>query len=154
MFFYFIFYLLFIFIMKSIKKIIKIQAIGGKATPAPPLGPVLGEAGINISAFISQFNEATLDKMGEKLPVEIIVYEDRSFDFKIKKPLASTLLRKAANIDKGSSEPNRKKVGRITEAKLRELAEEKIEDLNANTIENAMNILRGTAQSMGIEIVS
>lgn len=139
---------------KPIKKIIKIQAVGGQATPAPPLGPVLGEAGINIGAFTSQFNESTKDKMGEKLPVEIIVYEDRSFDFKVKKPLASALLRKAANIQKGSSEPNRNKVGSITEAKLRELAEEKIEDLNANTVEAAMEILKGSARSMGIEIIN
>jgi len=139
--------------MKPIRKILKIQAPAGKATPAPPLGPVLGGAGVNIGQFISQFNEATKVLSGETLPVQITVYEDSSFEFTIKKPLASALLRKAANVDKGSAEPNRTKVGKISRAKVEELAKEKMEDLNANSLEAAVKILEGTARSMGIEIV-
>ncbi|MBI3335713.1 MAG: 50S ribosomal protein L11 [Candidatus Portnoybacteria bacterium] len=138
---------------KPIRKVIKIQAPAGQATPAPPLGPVLGGAGINIGQFISQFNEATKVRSGEVLPVQITVYEDSSFEFTIKKPLASALLKKAANVEKGSGEPNRAKVGKVSRAKLEELAKEKMEDLNADTIEAAVKILEGTARSMGIEIV-
>lgn len=138
---------------KTIKKIVKVQVTGGQATPAPPLGPVLGGAGVNIGQFISQFNEATRDKMGQVLPAEITVYEDNTFEFRIKKPLASALLAKAAGIEKGSGQPNRAKVGKISRAKLEELAKEKLEDLNTTTIEAAVKILEGTARSMGIEIV-
>lgn len=138
---------------KAIKKVVKVQVTGGTATPAPPLGPVLGGAGINIGQFISKFNEATQDKRGQVLPVEITVYEDSTFEFRIKKPLASALLIKAAGIEKGSGQPNREKVGKISRATLEELAKEKQEDLNANTVEAAMNILAGTARSMGIDIV-
>lgn len=138
---------------KAVKKVVKVQVTGGSATPAPPLGPVLGGSGINIGQFIARFNESTQDRRGQTLPVEIIVYEDSSFDFRIKKPLASALLLKAAGIEKGSGQPNREKVGKITRAKLEELAKEKQEDLNATTPQAAMNILAGTARSMGIEIV-
>lgn len=137
---------------KAIKKIVKVQVTGGKATPAPPLGPVLGGAGVNIGQFISQFNEATRDQMGQVLPAEITVYEDNTFEFRIKKPLASALLLKAAGIEKGSGQPNRAKVGKISRATLEELAKEKMEDLNATTIEAATKILEGTAMSMGITI--
>lgn len=137
---------------KVIKKIVKVQVTGGKATPAPPLGPVLGGAGVNIGQFISQFNEATRDQMGQVLPTEITVYEDNTFEFRIKKPLASALLLKAAGIEKGSGQPNRAKVGKISRATLEELAKEKMEDLNATTIEAATKILEGTAMSMGITI--
>lgn len=139
--------------MKSIKKIVKVQVIGGQATPAPPLGPVLGGAGVNIGQFISQFNEATRDRMGQALPAEITVYEDNTFEFRIKKPLASALLIKAAGIEKGSGQPNRAKVGKVSRATLEELAQEKLEDLNATTVDAAVKILEGTARSMGIEIV-
>lgn len=138
--------------MKLIRKVLKVQVPAAKATPAPPLGPVLGGAGVNIGQFISQFNEATRDRMGQTLPVEITVYEDSSFDFKLKKPLASALLLKAAGIEKGSGEPNRNKVGKISKSKLEELAKEKMEDLNAGSLETAVKILEGQARSMGIEI--
>jgi len=139
--------------MKAIKKVLKVQVTGGAATPAPPLGPVLGGAGVNIGQFISRFNEATQDRRGQTLPVELTVFEDSSFEFRIKKPLASALLLKAAGVQKGSGQPNRVKVGKISRAKLQELAEEKMEDLNAHTIEAAAKILEGTARNMGIEIV-
>lgn len=138
---------------KAIRKILKVQVTGGQATPAPPLGPVLGGAGVNIGQFISQFNEATKDKMGQVLPIELTVYEDSTFEFRVKKPLASALLLKAAGIEKGSGEPNRTKVGKISKAKLAELAEEKMEDLNTDSEEAAAKILEGTARNMGIEIV-
>ncbi len=139
--------------MKAIRKILKVQVTGGQATPAPPLGPVLGGAGINIGQFISQFNEATKDKMGQVLPVELTVYEDSTFEFRVKKPLASALLLKAAGIEKGSGEPNRIKVGKISRAKLEELAREKLEDLNTDRVDAAAKILEGTARNMGIEVV-
>ncbi len=138
---------------KPIKKIVKVQVTAGKATPAPPLGPVLGGAGVNIGQFISQFNEATKEFMGQTLPVEITVFQDSTFEFKLKKPLASALLLKAAKIEKGSGQPNRQKVGKISRTVLEELAKEKMEDLNATTLAGAANILAGTARSMGIEIV-
>jgi len=139
--------------MPKVKKQLKVQVTAGKATPAPPLGPILGGAGVNIGQFISQFNDATKDKMGQVLPVEITVYEDSSFTFRLKKPLASTLLLKAAGAEKGSAEPNRKKVGKVARAVLEELAKEKMEDLNAASVQAAVNILKGTARSMGIEII-
>jgi len=138
--------------MKAIKTIIKLQIPAGKANPAPPVGPALGQHGINIGDFVNKFNEATKEMGSDIVPVEIIVYEDRTFDFKLKTPPASDLLRKAAGIEKGSGTPHSKKVGSITKAQIKEIAERKIEDLNANDIEAAEKIIRGTARSMGIEI--
>lgn len=137
---------------KKIKTIIKLQISAGKATPAPPVGPALGQHGLNIGDFVNKFNEATKNKGTDIIPVEITVYEDRTFDFKLKTPPASDLLRKAAGIEKGSGSPLKNKVGKITKAKVREIAEKKMEDLNANDIEGAMKIIEGTARSMGITI--
>jgi len=138
--------------MKPIKKIIKLQIPAGQANPAPPVGTALGPAGINIGQFCQQFNDATKEKMGSIIPAEITVYEDRTFDFKLKTPPASDMLRKAAGISKGSGDPLKNKVGKITKQQLREIAESKKEDLNATTIEAAEKIIAGTARSMGIEI--
>ncbi|MCK4781702.1 50S ribosomal protein L11 [Candidatus Parcubacteria bacterium] len=138
--------------MKEIKAIIKLQIPAAKATPAPPVGPALAQHGLNIAEFCQKFNDATKAHSGFKIPVEIIVYEDRTYDFKIKQPLASALLKKAAGIEKGSGEPNKTKVAKITKAQLKEVAEKKMADLNANDIEAAMKILEGTAKNMGIEI--
>ncbi len=137
---------------KKIKTIIKLQIEGGKATPAPPVGTALGPHGLNISDFVRQFNDATKEKMGEVTPVEITIYEDRSFTFVLKTPPAAYLLRKAAGIEKGSGEPNKNKVGRVSKDQVRKIAETKMVDLNANDVEAAMKIVEGTAQSMGIEI--
>lgn len=137
---------------KKIKTIIKLQITAGKANPAPPVGPALGQHGLNISEFCQRFNNETKDKGGDIIPVEITVYEDRTYDFKLKTPPASYLLRRAAGVEKGSAKPLSKKVGKITGAKLREIAEMKMEDLNANDIDAAMKIMAGTARSMGIEI--
>ena len=137
---------------KKIKKIVKTQAIGGRANPAPPLGPVLGQAGVDISGFCSQFNEATKDKMGQIVPLIITVYDDRSFTFVMKEPPAAKLIMEAAKIEKGSGEPNKKKVGTITQAQLKDIATKKMPDLNARDIENAMQIIAGTARSMGITV--
>ncbi len=138
--------------MKPVKSTLKLQIPAGKANPAPPVGPALGQHGVNIGDFVNKFNDATKDKMGSIIPVEITVYEDRSFDFKLKTPPASDLLRKAAGIEKGSGVPNRSKVGKITKSQLREIAEKKIDDLNTDDIEMAMRIIGGTAKNMGIEI--
>ena len=137
---------------KKIKTIIKLQIEGGKATPAPPVGTALGPHGLNISDFVRQFNDATKEKMGEVTPVEITIYEDRSFTFVLKTPPAAYLLRKAAGIEKGSGEPNKNKVGRVSKDQVRKIAETKMVDLNANDVEAAMKIVEGTARSMGIEI--
>lgn len=137
---------------KKIKTIIKLQISAGKANPAPPVGPALGQHGLNISDFVSKFNEATKDKGNDIIPVEITVYEDRTFDFKLKTPPASDLLRKAIGVEKGSGDQIKNKVGKITKAKVREIAEKKMEDLNANDIEGAIKIIEGTARSMGITI--
>ena len=137
---------------KKIKTIIKIQAEGGKATPAPPFGTALGPQGVNIQEVVSKFNEGTRDKMGQLIPVEITIYEDRSFSLKFKTPAASFLLRQAAGIQKGSGEPNRNKVGKVTKEQVRQIAEQKMVDLNANDIEAATKIIAGTARSMGIEV--
>ncbi|MEX1064039.1 MAG: 50S ribosomal protein L11 [Candidatus Paceibacterota bacterium] len=137
---------------KKIKTIIKLQIQAGKATPAPPVGTALGPHGVNIQEFVLKFNEATKDKMGEVTPVEMTIYEDRSFTFILKTPPASFLLRKAAGLEKGSGEPNKKKVGKVTKAQVREIAETKMADLNANDIEAAAKIVEGTARSMGIEV--
>ena len=137
---------------KKIKAIIKLQIPAGQATPAPPVGPALAQHGLNIAEFCQKFNEATKDKEGFTIPVEIIVYEDRSYDFKLKQPPTSELLKKAAGIEKGAGEPDKTKVGKITKAQLKEIAEKKMADLNAENIEAAMKIIEGTARNMGIEI--
>lgn len=137
---------------KVVKKIIKVQARGGQANPAPPLGPALGQAGVDIAAFCSKFNEKTKNRMGQLVPVQITVYEDRSFTFILKQPPASALIKEAAKVESGSGEPNKKKVGKITKAQLRKIAETKMPDLNAGDIEAAEKIIAGTARSMGITI--
>jgi large subunit ribosomal protein L11 len=137
---------------KKIKTIIKLQIQAGKANPAPPVGPALGQHGLNIQEFCTKFNEATKDKMGDIIPAEITVYEDRTFEFVLKTPPASDLLRKAAGIEKGAANPLKDKAGTISKEKLREIAEKKMPDLNANDVEGAMKIIEGTARSMGIKI--
>ena len=137
---------------KPIKQIIKLQIEAGKATPAPPIGTVLGPVGINIGDFCSQFNEKSKERSGEIVPVILTVYEDRTFSFVMKTPPASFLLRKAAGVDKGSGSNLTKKAGKVTETDVREIAEKKMEDLNARNVEAAMQIIRGTARSMGIEV--
>ena len=138
---------------KQVVKQIKLQIPAGKDTPAPPVGTVLGPAGINLGDFCSKFNDATKDKMGDVLPVEINIYEDRSFDFVVKTPPTAFLLKKYAKVKKGSVNGARTQVATISEATLREIAEIKLPDLNAYTVEEAMNIVEGTAKNMGIEIV-
>lgn len=137
---------------KKVVKQVKLQIPAGKANPAPPVGPALGQAQVNIPQFISQFNEATKDQMGYVIPVIISVYEDRSFTFVTKTPPASDLLKKAANIQKGSSESHKVKVATIKRDKVREIAEMKMPDLNAYDIEAAMRIVEGTAKNMGIVV--
>jgi len=137
---------------KKIKTIIKLQIQAGKANPAPPVGPALGQHGLNIQEFCTKFNEATKDKMGDIIPAEVTVYEDRTFTFVLKTPPASDLLRKAAGVQKGAGNPLKDKVGKISKAKLREIAEKKMPDLNANDVEGAEKIVSGTARSMGIKI--
>jgi len=137
---------------KKIKTVIKLQIQAGKANPAPPVGPALGQHGLNIQEFCVKFNEATKDKMGDIIPAEITVFEDRTFSFVLKTPPASDLLRKTAGIEKGVGNPLKDKVGTISKAKLREIAEKKMPDLNAVTIEGAEKIIAGTARSMGIKI--
>ena len=137
---------------KKIKTIVKLQVEGARATPAPPVGTALGPHGINLQQFVMQFNEATKDKVGQVTPVEITIYEDRTFEFKLKTPPAAYLLRVAAGLEKGSGEPNKKKVGSVTKEQLKKIAEQKMEDLNANDVEAAMEIVAGTARSMGIEV--
>lgn len=137
---------------KPIKIILKIQLAAGKATPAPPVGTALGPHGINIQQFCLQFNEATKDKAGSVIPAEITIYEDRTFTFKLKTPPASDLLKKAAGAEKGSGSPLKSKVGKITREQLRQIAETKMVDLNANDIEAAMKIIEGTARNMGITV--
>jgi large subunit ribosomal protein L11 len=137
---------------KKIRTVLKVQAPAGAATAAPPVGPALGQHGINIMEFIKAFNERTANLRGYVVPAEITVYEDRSFTFITKAPLAAALLKRAAGVESGSGEPNREKVGSVTQAQLREIAETKMQDLNANTVEQAMRIVAGTARSMGIEV--
>jgi len=137
---------------KKVERKLKLQIQGGKATPAPPVGPALGQAGINIGDFVNRFNEATREMMGDVIPVEISVYEDRSFDFILKTPPASRLLLKALGKPKGSGKNLVSKAGTITKAQVREIAEKKMPDLNAHDIENASKIIEGTARSMGIEV--
>ena len=137
---------------KKVRAILKVQAPAARATAAPPVGPALGQHGINIMEFIKAFNERTANLAGYVVPAEITVFEDRSFTFVTKAPLAAALLKRAAGAEKGSAEPNREKVGRVTQKQLREIAEVKMPDLNANDIDHAMRILAGTARSMGIEV--
>lgn len=138
---------------KKVVREVKLQIPAGKASPAPPVGPALGQAQVNIPQFVSQFNDATRDQMGYIIPVIIYVYDDRTFSFVTKTPPASDLLKKAAKIEKGSGEPNKKSVGTITKAELAKIAEMKMPDLNAYTVEQAMKIVAGTARQMGIKIV-
>ena len=140
------------FMAKKIKTIIKLQIPAGKANPAPPVGPALGQHGLNIQEFCMKFNEQTKDKGTDIIPAEITIFDDRTFTFVLKTPPASDLLRKAAGITKGSGNPLKTKVGTITKEKLREIAEKKLPDLNANDIEGAEKIIAGTARSMGIKI--
>ena len=137
---------------KKVIGFIKLQISGGQANPAPPVGPALGQQGVNIMDFCKAFNAKTQDKMGDIIPVEITVYADRSFTFVTKTPPASRLILKSASIDKGSSEPNKEKVGVIKESDLEKIAKLKMADLNANTIDQAKEMIRGTAKSMGIEV--
>ena len=139
---------------KKIIKRVKVMAPAGKATPAPPLGPTLGQAGINIGDFVTKFNAASSSMMGETVRVLITVYEDRTYDFFVKTPRASDLLKKAAGIEKGSGKPNTSKVGKVTKAQIREIAEKKIVDLNAKDIEGAMKIIEGTARAAGITVIN
>ncbi|MCI5521480.1 MAG: 50S ribosomal protein L11 [Tenericutes bacterium] len=138
---------------KNVTKQIKLQIPAGKATPAPPVGTVLGPAGINLQEFCTKYNDATRDKMGDILPVEIKIYDDRSFDFVIKTPPAAFLIKKVSGAKKGSTKGSKEVVGKLTEAQLREIAETKLPDLNCYTVEEAMKIVEGTAKNMGIEIV-
>ncbi len=137
---------------KKVTGVVKLQLPAGKATPAPPVGPALGGFGINIMAFVKEYNEKTASQAGSVIPVEITIYSDRSFTIALKTPPAADLLRKAAGVDKGSGAPNRNKVGSISREQLRKLAEQKMTDLNAIDIEGAEKILAGTARSMGITI--
>ena len=136
---------------KKIKTVVKIQVTGGKLEPAK-IGQALGPQGINLQQFMQQVNEATKNNIGEVVPVEITIFEDRTFEFKLKTPPAAYLLRVAAGVEKGSGTPNKDKIGKVTKAQVRQIAEKKMNDLNANDIEAAMKIVEGTARSMGIEI--
>jgi len=138
---------------KEIATKIKLQAPGGQATPAPPIGPALGQHGVNIGQFVSQFNERTKEFKGTIVPVVITVYVDKSFTFEVKSPPAAVLLKQAAEIAKGSGTPNKEKVGKVTAEQVREIAETKFKDLNAYDMEHAEKIIRGTARSMGVDIV-
>ena len=138
---------------KKVSKVVKLQVAAGKATPAPPVGPALGQAGVNIMAFVKDFNDRTAKQAGLIIPVEITVFEDRTFTFICKTPPAAVLLKKAAGIEEASGEPNKNKVGKVTKAQVKEIAETKMPDLNANTVEAAMRLVEGTARSMGIEVV-
>lgn len=138
---------------KTIKKIVKLHIEAGKANPAPPVGPALAPTGMNMAEFCQKFNADTKENIGFKIPVEIIVYDDRSYDYILKEPPAAQLIKKVLGLEKGSSEPNKKKVAKITKAQLTEVAERKMKDLNANDIEGALKILSGTARSLGIEII-
>ena len=138
--------------MPNILTQFKIQAPAGKATPAPPIGPVLGQHGINIQDFVNRFNDMTKEMMGDIIPAEVTVYEDRSFDLKLKTPPAAELLKKAAGVNKGSGTPNTSKVGTVTKEQIREIAERKLVDLSARDIDAAAKIIEGTARSMGITV--
>ncbi len=137
---------------KKIKTIVKLQLPAGQATPAPPVGPALGQHGLNLGEFCAKFNDATKDKIGDVIPVEITIYEDRTYSLKFKTPPAADLLRKAAGVEKGAANPLKDKVGAVTRAQIREIAQKKMADLNANDIDAAMKIVEGTARSMGIKV--
>ncbi|WP_341526447.1 50S ribosomal protein L11 [Nostoc sp. UHCC 0302] len=137
---------------KKVVAVIKLALNAGKANPAPPVGPALGQHGVNIMMFCKEYNAKTADQVGMVIPVEISVFEDRSFTFVLKTPPASVLIRKAAKIEKGSNEPNKKKVGSISKAQLQEIAQTKLPDLNANDIDAAMKIVAGTAKNMGVTV--
>ena len=137
---------------KKVITLIKLQIPGGQANPAPPVGPALGQHGVNIMEFCKAFNAQTAQENGRIIPVEITVYEDRSFDFITKTPPAAVLIKEALRVDKGSGEPNRNKVGRLTREQVRQIAETKLEDLNARDVDQAMKIIEGTARSMGVEV--
>jgi large subunit ribosomal protein L11 len=139
--------------MKKVLTQIKLQAVGGQASPAPPVGPALGQHGVNIMEFVKAFNAQTQGDAGTVIPVVITVYEDRSFTFETKSPPAAVLIKQALSLEKGSPEPNRNKVGRITQDQLRAIAEKKLNDLNAEDLEAATRIIAGTARSMGVEVV-
>lgn len=138
--------------MKEIKAIVKVQIQAGKANPAPPVGPALAQHGLNIAEFCQKFNEATKEQMGNVIPAVVTIYKDRSYDFKLKTPITSELIKKAAGIEKGSGEPNKKIVGKINKEQLKEIAEKKMTDLNTTDIEQAMKVVAGTAKNMGIEV--
>lgn len=138
---------------KKVKALIKLQIQGGKANPAPPVGTALGPQGLNIAEFCKKFNDATKDRMGEVVPCVITVYEDRTYDFILKTPPVPELLKKAANIEKGSPKPLTDKVGKVTKKQIREIAEKKMPDLNCTTIEAAMSQVEGTARNMGLEVI-
>jgi large subunit ribosomal protein L11 len=138
---------------RKVVAVIKLAISAGKANPAPPIGPALGQHGVNIMMFCKEYNARTADQVGLVVPVEISVFEDRSFTFILKTPPASVLIKKAAGIERGSGEPNRTQVGQISKAQLQEIAQTKMPDLNANDIEAAMNIVAGTARNMGVAIV-
>jgi len=138
---------------KKVKALIKVQVMGGKATPAPPLGPALGQHGMNIAEFCQRINAATQDRLGEVVPAIITLYEDRSYTFILKTPPVSELIKKAAKIPKGSAKPLTEKVGKINKAQVREIAEKKMPDLNCSNIESAMRQVEGTARNMGVDVV-
>jgi large subunit ribosomal protein L11 len=138
---------------KEIKAIVKIQIAAGKATPAPPVGPALASHGLNIAEFCQKFNEVTKAQIGYTIPAEVTIYKDRSYTFKLKTPPASELIKKTIGIEKGSGEPNKKMVGKITQAQLREVAQKKIADLNTTDIDQAAKIIAGTAKNMGVEVI-
>lgn len=137
---------------KQVKTIIKLEIQAGQANPAPPVGPALGQHGLNIQDFCTKFNDATKEQQGEVVPVEITVYEDNSFDFKLKTSPAAALLKKAAGINKGSGEALKNKVGKVSKDQIKEIAEKKMPDLNAYSVDQAMKIIEGTARSMGLEV--
>jgi large subunit ribosomal protein L11 len=137
---------------KKVLAIVKLQLRAGQATPAPPVGTALGQHGVNIMEFVKAYNEATQHQMGQVIPVDLTIFEDRSFSFVTKQPPAAELLKQAAGVEKGSGEPNREKVGRVTADQVRQIAETKMKDLNARDVEQAMRIIEGTARSMGIEV--
>ena len=137
---------------KKVQAVVKLQIKAGQATPAPPVGTALGQHGVNIMEFCRQYNEATQAQMGQVIPVELTIYEDRTFSFITKQPPAAEMLKQAAGVEKGSGEPNRIKVATVTKDQVRQIAEQKMADLNANDIDGAMKIIEGTAESMGIEV--
>ncbi len=137
---------------KKVLANVKLQIRAGQATPAPPVGTALGQHGVNIMEFCKQYNDATQQMSGQVIPVELTIYEDRSFSFVTKQPPAAELIKQAAGVEKGSGEPNREKVARLSRAQVRDIAEKKMVDLNANDVENAMRIIEGTARSMGVEV--